>query len=132
MRNRKSILAGLVVAAAWTLQAYAQTSTSSVLFVGARLLTGDGRAAIERSAILVVGDRFVRVGREGAFAAPRDAMRVDLTGKTVIPALIDAHAHIGYMKDLTSGPANYIRENILDHLQRYAYFGVAATMAMGS
>ena len=46
--------------------------------------------------------------------------------------MIDAHAHIGYMKDLTSGPQNYTRENIVDHLQRYAYFGVAAGMAMGS
>ena len=59
-------------------------------------------------------------------------VRVDLTGKTVIPALIDAHSHIGYMKNLTSGPQNYTRENILDHLYRFAYFGVAASQAMGS
>ena len=57
---------------------------------------------------------------------------MDLTGKTVIPALIDAHSHIGYMKDLTSGPQNYTRENILDHMHRFAYFGVAASQAMGS
>ena len=63
---------------------------------------------------------------------PAGAARVDLTGKTVIPALIDAHSHIGYMKDLTSGPQNYTRENILDHMHRFAYFGVAASQAMGS
>ena len=57
---------------------------------------------------------------------------MDLTGKTVIPALVDAHSHIGYMKDLTSGPENYTRENILDHLHRFAYFGIAASQAMGS
>ena len=57
------------------------------------------------------------------------AARVDLTGKTVIPALIDAHSHIGYMHDLTSGPQNYTRENILDHMNRFAYHGVAASMA---
>jgi len=50
----------------------------------------------------------------------------------VIPALIDAHSHIGYMKDLTSGPQNYTRENILDHMYRFAYFGVAASQAMGT
>jgi imidazolonepropionase-like amidohydrolase len=64
--------------------------------------------------------------------APAGAARVDLTGKTVIPALVDAHSHIGYMRDLTSGPENYTRENILDHLHRFAYFGVAASQAMGS
>ena len=64
--------------------------------------------------------------------APPAAARVDLTGKTVIPALVDAHSHIGYMKDLSSGPQNYTRENILDHMYRFAYFGVAASQAMGS
>jgi len=46
--------------------------------------------------------------------------------------LIDAHSHIGYMRDLTSGPQNYTRENILDHMHKFAYFGVAASLAMGS
>jgi hypothetical protein len=36
------------------------------------------------------------------------------------------------MKGLTSGPQNYTRENILDHMHRFAYFGVAASQAMGS
>ena len=36
------------------------------------------------------------------------------------------------MKNLTSGAANYTRENILDHMHRFAYFGVAASQAMGS
>ena len=36
------------------------------------------------------------------------------------------------MKDLTSGPQNYTRENILDHMHRFAYFGVAASQAMGT
>jgi imidazolonepropionase-like amidohydrolase len=50
----------------------------------------------------------------------------------VIPALIDAHSHIGYMRNLSSGPQNYTRENILDHMHKFAYFGVAASMALGS
>jgi len=103
-----------------------------VLYEGARLITGGDGPAIERSAILVQGGHFTRVGRQGEVQAPAGAMRVDLTGKTVIPALVDAHSHIGYMKNLTSGPQNYTRENILDHLHRFAYFGVAASQAMGS
>jgi imidazolonepropionase-like amidohydrolase len=102
------------------------------LFEGARLIVGDGRAPIESSAFLVEKDRFARVGRKGDIRPPSGAARVDLTGKTVIPALIDAHSHIGYMKDLTSGPQNYTRENILDQMYRFAYFGVAASQAMGS
>jgi imidazolonepropionase-like amidohydrolase len=102
------------------------------LFEGARLIVGDGNAPIESSAFIVENEKFTRVGRKGEVAAPPGAARVDLTGKTVIPALVDAHSHIGYMKNLTSGPQNYTRENILDHMHRFAYFGVAASQAMGT
>ena len=102
------------------------------LFEGARLITGNDGPPIERSAFLVEGNRFLRVGRQGEVQAPAGAARVDLTGKTVVPAFIDSHSHIGYMKHLTSGAENYTRDNILDHMRRFAYFGVAASQAMGS
>ena len=127
-----------LVAAAFALASVPATGQApgpqgqAVLYEGARLITGDGSAPIESSAFLVQGSRFVRVGRKGEVQAPAGAARVDLTGKTVIPALVDAHSHIGYMKDLTSGPQNYTRENIVDHMHRFAYFGVAASQAMGT
>jgi imidazolonepropionase-like amidohydrolase len=108
------------------------TTTRATLYEGARLITGDGGAPIENSAFLVEGTKFSRVGRKGELKAPPGAARVDLTGKTVIPGLVDAHSHIGYMRNLTSGARNYTRENILDHMHRFAYFGVAASQAMGS
>ena len=107
-------------------------AASATLYEGARLIAGDGGSPIEDSAFLVDGSRFTRVGRRGEVRAPAGAARVDLTGKTVIPALVDGHSHIGYMKHLSSGAANYTRENILDHMRRFAYFGVAASQAMGS
>ncbi|MDO8678049.1 MAG: amidohydrolase family protein [Acidobacteriota bacterium] len=102
------------------------------VFEGARVIVGDGSAPIENAAILVDNDKIARVGRRGAVEVPAGAARVDLTGTTVIPGLVDAHSHIGYMKHLTSGPQNYTREHILDHMYRFAYFGVAASQAMGS
>ncbi len=102
------------------------------VFEGARVIAGDDSAPIENAAIVVEHDRIVRVGRQGTVEVPPGATRVDLTGATVIPALVDAHSHIGYMKNLTSGPQNYTREHILDHMYRFAYHGVAASQAMGS
>jgi imidazolonepropionase-like amidohydrolase len=123
----------LVSCVAGTLAANRPPQTTAItVFEGARLIAGDGREPLENSAFVVENDRFARVGKKGDVQAPPGATRVDLTGKTVIPALVDAHSHIGYMKDLTSGPKNYTRENILDHLQRFAYFGIAASQAMGS
>src|SRR5205085_8801027 len=87
---------------------------------------------IENSAFVVEGDRFTAVGRRGELTIPAGAMRVDLTGKTVIPALIDAHVHMGYRKGLNFGQNNYTRENLLDTLNRFAYYGVAAILETGT
>ena len=110
----------------------AQQQPAVTVFRGARVILGDGRAAIDDAAFVVRGDRFVEVGPSSAVGTPSGAASVDLRGKTVMPAIVDAHSHIGYMKDLTTGPENYTRENILDHMHRFAYFGVAASQSMGS
>ena len=103
-----------------------------MLFEGGRLITGDGRV-IESSAFLIQNNRFTRVGRKGEVQAPAGAMRVDLTGKTVMPAIVDPHNHMGYTNQKTgvSSKENFTRATLIDHLQRYAYYGVAATMSMG-
>ena len=110
-----------------------RTTGNAIWFTGARLIVGDGDAPIENSAFLVEGDRFTWVGRQGEREPPDGSIRVDLTGKTVIPGLIDAHNHIGLtnVKDGTSSKDNYTRENLIDHLQRFAYHGVAASMSLG-
>jgi imidazolonepropionase-like amidohydrolase len=105
---------------------------SVTVFRGATLIPGDGSPAIENAAFVVQGDRFVQAGANDDVETPPGAATVDLTGKTVMPTLVDAHSHIGYMKDLTSGPQNYTRENILDHMYRFAYHGVAASQSQGS
>ena len=103
------------------------------MFEGARLITGDGSAPIEDSAFVIEGNRITarRPPRRGPRA--RKALRESISpARPSSRALIDAHSHIGYMRNLTSGPQNYTRENILDHMHRFAYFGVVASMAYGS
>ena len=94
---------------------------------------GDGSVPIEQSAFIVRDGLIVQVGRRGELTAPDGSTRVDLTGKTVMPALIDAHSHLGYtdVKGMTTAAANYTRDNLVDHLRRYAYYGIAATLSMG-
>ena len=110
-----------------------QIAGSVSWFEGATLIVGDGGTAIENGAFLVEDGAFAWVGRQGEMAAPDGAARVDLTGKTVIPALIDAHQHLGLtnVKDGTSSTDNYTRQNLIEHLERSAYHGVVATMSLG-
>jgi imidazolonepropionase-like amidohydrolase len=105
---------------------------SAVLFEGARLITGDGTAPTEDSAFVVEDGTFTAVGRRGQVQAPEGAARVDLTGKTVMPGIIEAHAHLGYWRGLTPSAENFTRENLLADLERFAYHGVVAVLSMGA
>lgn len=104
-----------------------------IWFEGARLIVGDGNAALENSTFVVQGDVFMWVGKKGERQPPGNAVRVDLSGKTVIPALIDGHNHIGLVneRDGSNSKANYTRENLIDQLERYAYYGTSAGLSMG-
>jgi imidazolonepropionase-like amidohydrolase len=106
--------------------------SDAVLFEGARLIIGDESGPVENGAFVVESGAFTVVGRAGDVRAPEGAARVNLSGKTVMPAIIDAHGHLGYRRGASFLVENYTRENLIDHLQRLAYHGVAAFMSMGT
>ena len=64
--------------------------------------------------------------------APPEARVVDLTGRTVMPALVNTHAHLGWEKYTRWGSENFTRENLIDHLHRHAYYGVGTVISTGS
>ena len=127
----------VVVSCALSTVGEAQRRAPVTVFEGARLITGAAAAAGEElevipdSAFVVEGNRFTRVGRRGEVKIPSGAARVDLTGRTVMPALVEMHGHLGYRKGTTNFIENYTEENVLDHLQRLAYHGVAAILSLG-
>lgn len=100
-------------------------------FENARLVIGDG-SVIEQGTLVIQEDRVLQVGRTGGVQVPAGARRVDIAGKTIIPALIDAHAHLGFEGYTSWGGENYTRENVLDHLERYAYYGFGTVMTTGT
>lgn len=67
--------------------------TGSMAFVGATLIDGTGRAAMPGSTILTSGAKITAVGPSGAIVIPKDARRIDVSGKFIVPGLWDMHAH---------------------------------------
>ena len=110
----------------------ASAASNVVVFEGARLIVDVRKAPIDDAAFLVENGRVVKVGKRGALKIPAGAAHVDLSGKTVMPALLDPHVHLGYQKGITYSAANFTRENVIDQLDRYAYAGVAAVLSMGT
>ncbi|MHA7820930.1 MAG: amidohydrolase family protein [Erythrobacter sp.] len=80
----------------------ADKPSGTVAITGARILTmRDGLeatdpGAIENGTIVITGDRITAVGAAGEVEIPAGATRVDATGKTIMPGLVDAHAHGPY------------------------------------
>ncbi len=110
------------------------TAQRTTVFEGARLIVGDGSAPIERSIFVVQGNRVTAVGRAGELQVPAGATRVDLTGKTVMPAIVDTHSHLGYFDEIANKEMidQFTRARLLDHLDRFAYTGHALTYSLGS
>jgi imidazolonepropionase-like amidohydrolase len=133
MRSLVVLVSSLGMAACSSPPLSAPTAATAIVFEGARLIADAAQPPIESSAFVVSGDTIIAVGERGRVEVPANARRVDLTGKTVMPALVDAHSHLGYtdVKRMTTAAANFTRDNLVDHLRRYAYYGIAATLSMG-
>ncbi|MDQ0380455.1 amidohydrolase family protein [Amycolatopsis thermophila] len=100
-------------------------------FTDARVIVGDGTTVLD-DAVITVHDGLIT----GVTRAPAGdlgaANVVSLRGKTVMPALVNPHGHIGYMRGTVCDPAFYSRDNILDHLRRFVYHGVSTFQCLGT
>ena len=104
---------------------------TAVLYEGARLIPGDGSRAIESAAMLVENGMITKIGAKGSITPPREAARVDLSGKTVMPTLINTHGHPGFQRGLTYTAENFTRQTIVDDMNRALYFGIAVVQSQG-
>jgi len=133
MLSSRLVVACVCLACACSRPAEPQGPTGVTVFERARLITGDGNTAIENSTFIVENTRFTRVGRRGEVEIPPGAARTDLTGKTVMPVMVDLHGHLGF-QDVAAGTMSketFTRENLIDHLERLAYHGVGGVVGVG-
>lgn len=93
-----------------SISAAADRPKGELLLTGGRIVTMDGQGVLENGDIHIRGNRILAVGAN--LLAPR-AKKVQLSGKTVIPGLIDAHAHGPYAQELIVPQQNW---SALGHL----------------
>ena len=111
-----AVLAAILVAGC----AGPETGGEATVFEGARLIVGDGSAAIEDAVFVVEGDRITQAGQRADVEIPESATRVDLSGKTVMPALVNTHVHLAST-----------RAERIDQLQHMAYYGAGLAVSLG-
>lgn len=73
----------------------ADVPKSQIALIGAKVITMADEAGgiVEDGVVIVQGNRIQAIGRRGEIAIPAGARQIDVTGKTIIPGIIDAHAH---------------------------------------
>ena len=119
MRRPLLPVASFALVAAGALGVLAQTPAATA-YDHVRLIVGDGRPAIENATLVVSGGRITAAGPSGRVTVPAGATRVSLTGKTVMPAIIDTHVHTSTTRDA-----------LVRDLQQRAFFGISAALSLG-
>jgi imidazolonepropionase-like amidohydrolase len=84
----------MIVAGVTRLVALSATQSRALVLDHVRVIDGTGAAPIERGRIVIQGDQVTGVGAADRVQAPAGAETIDLTGRTIVPGLIDLHFHI--------------------------------------
>ncbi len=104
-----------------------------VVLEGARLIDGTGRPPIEGSVVVIEDGKVRSVGTRQGTRLLQGAKRIDLRGKTIIPALICLHAHLGMTQNgVEMAKGSYTEENVRRQLEKYLAYGVGRVVSLGS
>src|SRR5215469_5818300 len=107
-------------------------SGNSSFFYGARMIPGDGSAPIDNANFVVTDGKIMVIGKKGEVTPPKGSAQVDLSGRTLIPTLINLSAQPGMNNGAQYGPKNYNRDSMTADLARYEYYGTIAVLTGGT
>lgn len=102
-----------------------------IVFKNALIIDGNGGKPIDNGTLVIQGGKIIAVGKKDAVKIPESAQVIDMQGKTIMPALIDTHSHLGLTKNTTLSDTNNTRENVLRQLKLFAQYGVGAVTSLG-
>jgi imidazolonepropionase-like amidohydrolase len=90
----RSLTLAIAVAAVPAVLGLASPQPRSVVLDNVRVIDGTGAAPMEHARVVIQGDRIARIGPADTVPLAADADRLDLSGRTMVPGLIDLHFHI--------------------------------------
>ena len=89
------------------------TPSGIVALRGARVITMDGDKVIHNGDILINGNLIEAVGERGTVKIPKAATIIEMDGRTIMPGIVDIHAHWG------------VKRSVLDLEDHNAYANLA-------
>ena len=128
--NMQGLKLGATVAVLLAMSA--PVMAESTVLTNVTVIDGTGAAAKPNSAIVMTDGKIAYVGPMAGLKAPAGAKTVNLSGKFVMPGIIDSHVHVGMMKDVTQDEKFETPENVQADLKQYAAYGVTAVEVLGT
>ncbi|MEZ5352833.1 MAG: amidohydrolase family protein [Bryobacteraceae bacterium] len=113
-------------------QALAPQGAEVKVLDNATLIDGSGSGPAPNSRLVVVDGRIRYAGPASGMAVPPNVEKTDLSGKFIIPGIINIHGHLGNVVGLVQDPKNFTAENLTAQLSTYASYGVTSVVSMGS
>jgi imidazolonepropionase-like amidohydrolase len=98
-------------------------------FVGGRIIDGTGAAAIEDGVLVVRDGRIEAVGTSDSVTVPADAEQIDVSGRTLMPGMVNAHGHVNNIQGLEQ--VDYTEAQVERQLGLYARYGVTTVFSLG-
>jgi len=95
------------------------------------IIDGNGGPPRANAALVIDGEK-IRGTTSAQLQPPKDATVIDLSGKFIMPEIINAHGHLGLLKGTKMSAANYTKENVERQLLQYQDYGVGAVLVMGT
>jgi len=84
-------------------RAFVSVDTTVVALTHARIIDGTGAPARENQTLIIRDGSIAALGDDGKVTIPAGAQTIDLTGKSVIPGMVQVHEHLFY----PTGPGMY-------------------------
>lgn len=100
-------------------------------YTGFTLIDGTGGPAVPNAVLVVRNQRIAAVGPASRTRIPDGAERIDLSGRFVMPGMVNAHGHIGATVGLEDRAEGYTPENIRRQLGLYSRYGVTTVVSLG-
>lgn len=70
-----------------------------IAFKNARIITMDGNEVIEDGTIIIHKNKIEKIGKTSDITIPADAKVYKMLGKTIMPGMVDVHAHVGAFRN---------------------------------
>ena len=107
-------------------------AAQNVVLKNVTLIDGTGAPPVPNATNVVQGGGIREIGPSATTGAPDGVEALDLSGKFVVPGIINLHGHVGNVKGVAQSREFFTRENVIKNLRAYALYGVTSTTSMGT